>query len=462
MTELNYLTVDCFLYDLVEGFGESEGKIQENCRRFWQRIYKNSLTDEQFAELQARGETLSNYIELLGKQRIEALKYPLDGYYYPVKLGDTYALQIDCSGKLNDADWQQLPQPEKLQEIKQIILEHSRNLPGELGENWLIWGQLPAAVSDSELEAAAKDCYHALQIVSQPNWKRDLKGQGNYRGATFFELTQPDITADGYNRHTHALIFLFSHDQTEEEIKKNIIPQLHPDLIRLFHYRNKILWVYEKSRQLKQTLKKTYATIQQIVDTLSTRSTESHLNLNQLQQDLTNALSISYYYQQYVGYLEEQRNTIEINLKNYNNCLQDIAERDANSQLDCFRNFSHLVEEQYLAQLKSDEQNLGSSSKYLITFIATIQGIIEIEKTKNERTLNNTIALASVGIGTAGIAATIVGDRAEEILKNWQFHQASPTVTFIFAFSFSLIVGLIFAGLTGLILSIKNQKKYSK
>jgi hypothetical protein len=210
-------------------------------------------------------------------------------------------------------------------------------------------------------------------------------------------------------------------------------------------------------------LKKTYATIKKIVDSFSNPPTESRLNLEQLQQGLTKVLSITYSYQQYVGYLEEHCSTIEINLKNYNNCLQNIAEKDTHSQLDCFRNFSHLVEEQYLAQLKSDEQNLGSSSKYLITFITTIQGIIEIEKTKNERTLNNTIALASVGIGTAGIAATIIGDRAEEILKTWQSHQASPTVnptvTFILAFSFSLIVGLIFAGLTGLILFIKNQEK---
>jgi hypothetical protein len=32
--------------------------------------------------------------------------------------------------------------------------------------------------------------------------------------------------------------------------------------------------------------------------------------------------------------------------------------------------------------------------------IATIEGIIEIEKTKNDRTLNHTVAIASVGIGT--------------------------------------------------------------
>lgn len=459
MIELNYLTVDCFLYDLVEGFGESEGKIQENCRRYWQRIYGNSLTDEQFAILQARGETLSNYIELLGKQRIEALKYPLDGYYYPVKLGDTYALQIDCSGKLNDADWEQLPQIKKIPEIKQIILENTHNLPGDLGENWLIWGRLSASVSKSELETVAAECYHSIKLVSQPNWQRDLKGQGNYRGATFFELMQPDVTPDGYNRSNYTLIFLFSHNQTEDEIKKTIIPQLYSDLIRLFHYRNKIFWVYEKSRQTKQTLKKTYASIQKIVDTLSSRSTESYLNLERLQQNLSQALSISYYYQQYVGYLEEQRYTIEINLKNYQSCLQSIADRDSQSKLDCLKNFSDLVKEQYLVQLKSDEQNLGSSSKYLTIFIATIQAIIEIEKTKNERTLNNTIALASVGIGTAGIAATIIGDRAEEILKNWQPHQTSPTVTFIFSFSLSLIIGLVSAGLTSLILFMKNQDK---
>lgn len=108
--ELIFPTLDLFLYDLGEGLGHSKEKIKENRHRFWQRIYNNSLSEEKLASLRAAEQTFSSYIELLDSQRIEKFKHPLDGFYYPVKLGDTYALQIDCSGKKNDPDWEQLSQ----------------------------------------------------------------------------------------------------------------------------------------------------------------------------------------------------------------------------------------------------------------------------------------------------------------------------------------------------------------
>ncbi|HEY9603678.1 MAG TPA: hypothetical protein V6C85_18825, partial [Allocoleopsis sp.] len=279
VTQLIYPTVDLFLYDLCDGLGQSSDEINQKRRRFWQRIYNNSLDQQKLAEFQAKEATFSSYIQLLGTNKIERFKYPLDGYYYPVKLGDTYAVQIDCSGKDNDPDWAQLPQAEQLRQLKEIVLEHKHKLPGEMGEDWLIWGKL--ATPNQDPEATAKECYSALKIVPQPRWQRDCKGQGTFQGATLFELEQPDITPDGFNRNHHILICLFPHDKTDDELKK-IIGRLYRDLIRLFHYRNKVLWVYEQSRQLKTTLKDSSGVVQKLVDCLPQHLSYSPLNLNQL------------------------------------------------------------------------------------------------------------------------------------------------------------------------------------
>ena len=455
-TQLIYPTVDLFLYDLHSGLGQSPEQINHNRRRFWRRIYNNSLSEQELADLQAEEGTFSRYVELLGTKRIEQFQDPLDGYYYPVKLGDTYALQIDCSGKKNDPDWEQLSQPEQLRQIKKIILDLTHQLPSEMGQTWLVWGQL--ATPGQDPEATAKDCYKAIQIVPKPNWKRDCKGQGRFQKATFFEIERPDITPDGLNRNYHVIICLFLHDQTKDEFEKTI-SKLHPHFIRLFHYRNKILWIYEQSRQLKYTLKDSSSAVQTIVDSLSHRITDSYLNLNQLQQDLADALSISHYYETNLGYLLEHHSTIKVNTRNYQNRVQAIAQQDPNSDLAFLERFGEFATEKCLTQLNTDYQTLSAGLKPLENFIKTIQGIIDIEKTKNERTLNKTVAIASVGISTASLAASTFTNQAEGIVKTiFPVPPKQPTpplnlwASFGLSFSLSLVIGLFSAWITWLVL----------
>jgi hypothetical protein len=451
-TQLIYPTVDLFLYDLHDSLGQSSDQIHQNRRRFWQRIYNDSLNDQKLEQLQAKEESFSSYIELLGTHRIERFKHPLDGYYYPVKLGDTYAVQIDCSGKENDPDWAQLSQPEQLQEIKKIVLERTHQIPGEMGEDWLIWGKL--ATPNQDPEATAKDCYSALEIVSKPKWQRDCKGQGTFQGATLFELERPDITPDGYNRNHHILICLFPHDKRDDEVQE-IIGRLYRNLIRLFHYRNKVLWVYEQSRQLHDTLKKSSGIIQKLVDSLPNRLSHSPLNLNQLQQDLATALSISHHYETNLGYLQEQATTIEVNAKNYERRVQAIAQLDPNSDLAFLERFGEFARDKYLSHVQTDYQALSAGLKPLENFIKTIGGIIEIERTKNERTLNRTVAIASVGISTASLAASTLTEQAEGIVKGIfpaPSNQPTPALnywaSFGLAFFLSVFIGVVSAAIT--------------
>ena len=100
MININYLTIDLFLYDLGEGLGEDTTKIKTNRKRFWQRIYPN-ITDEKLEDLQTRENSFSTFIKLFdpNDKFIPFAESDLDGYYYPVKIGDTYGLQIDYSGK---------------------------------------------------------------------------------------------------------------------------------------------------------------------------------------------------------------------------------------------------------------------------------------------------------------------------------------------------------------------------
>lgn len=479
MKHLRYPTVDLFLYDLSNGFGSDNAKVEQSFARFWQRIDRN-LSPKELENRKAVEKTFASYVELLGDQRLERFKHPWDGYYYPVKLGDTYALQVDCAGKTQDQDWDRLPLEEQLRQTKTIILDHINDTPGGIGEDWLIWGQrIDPIASQNEAEVLkeycqlAEACYGAIAIVQKPNWRNELKGHGTFRGTFLFELERPDYIPDGVNRSAHTLICLFPPDQTEGDIQQ-AIGQLYRSLIRLFHYRNKVLWAYEQSRQIKEALKTASKTIQKLTQSLAEHITTSKLDLERLQRDLADALSISHYYETNLGYLKEQAATIEINTENYKKRVQEIqklgAKADRPTDLEFLERFGTFAEESYLAQIETDYQSLSAGLQPLENFIKTVQGITELERTKNDRAFNQTVAIATVeitrtvaiatvGVSTASLAASLFSNQADTLVKTFlpvPDKQPMPSLNawlnFWLPFALSVAIGLMGAGITWVLL----------
>lgn len=445
MSELNYLAIDLFLYDLGEGLGQDSQTVTKNRKRFWQRIYPN-LTDEELEELKAKETQFSTFIKLFNPQK-KFISFPedeLNGYYYPVKIGDTYGVQVDYSGLKNAAQENNLTLSERLPKLKQTIIEHLHNIRGQMGETWLIWGQINEETEENE--KIAQDCYYFSNIVPQKNWKQDLKGQGKINEAYLFELSKPDLNPDGINKTHHVIICLFPSHVSKTNMRKTI-GKLQRNLLQLLSYHHKILWVYEQSRQLKQTLKKISATIQPLIHQLDNALKEPQVNLNNLQTILSQSLSIAYNYQIQLTYLEEQYSSISINLNNYGLIINRLENEQ--SDLELFNQFTVYVQEKYLKQIKSDQQSLQAPVKPLETFINTVEGIINIENTKNERRLNNTIALASVGISTASVAASLLTGNSEKILQTFLTSNSdapptiNPSITFIFSFTLSIMLGLL-------------------
>ncbi|MGF1537772.1 MAG: hypothetical protein ACFB4J_15010 [Elainellaceae cyanobacterium] len=476
MTQVRYPTIDLFLYDLHDSLGASSKELHESRRRFWQRIYNGTLTEAKLSELQATEKTFASYVELLGDRRREPFSPEFDGYYYPVKLGDTYALQVDCSGRKDDPTWESLPLTTKLQQTKDIVLSHTHDTPGDMGQNWLIWGQLTEAEQDPE--AIAQECYEAANIISDANWRYDLKSQGCYKGAKLFELERRDYVPDGINQNHYVLVCLFPHDQTKRDIQKTL-GQLYRNLIRIFYSRNKILWVYEQSRKLKLELKERSSTIKDIVGSLSNYVTAPVLDLKQLQVDLSRALKASHYYETSLSYLQEQVSTIQINTDNYNKRILELAKLDsdkdeqrareklddADGSLAFLQRFGDFAHHNYLSQIQVDYEALSAGLKPLDNFIQAVEGITEIEKAKNERTFNRTVAAASVGISAASLfASTYTGQAAEIVQTLRPFPANTPTpalntwLTFGSAFLFSVIVGVCGAALTWYLLSNRTKR----
>jgi|JFJP01.1.fsa_nt_gi hypothetical protein len=414
---LIYPTVDLFVYDLADGIGQNEEKISQNRQQFWQKIYGDKISASQLETLKQAETETADYIELLvgknNENKLAKFESPFDGYAYPVKLGDTYAAQFDLSGKIEtDKNKKFAPKEiECLEWLKQPIFRV--NPPATIGQSWLVWGQLTADNQDAL--ATAKNCYIKL-LFPNAKWERGLKAEGKFLGADFYELWLPPGDRGKIEQNHHVLICLFPYNggQAIGDISKTVA-KLYVHLMRLFAFRNKVIWAYTQSRQLKADLKDAARTIQDIIKQLQEQVNAPKVDLKKLQQSLVNSLTIFSSYANCISRLEQQENTIKTNLKNYNRRLETIGKEmgiDAN-EFKFMANFSDFAQEKYVWQVKADNRSLSAGLRLLENAIETIEGIIEIERAKSDRTLNVTIGTVGVGIGISGVYASTYASQIE-------------------------------------------------
>ncbi len=427
MTEqIIYPSIDLFLYDLKDGLGEDESRIEQNCQDFCRKVFadsdKNTFQEEYTKFLKSINLDVE-IIELLGKARTREFKSPFDGYYYPLQINDTYALQIDYSGKF-DAKHQRNDNPQNMDDepfgkLKQEINQQLSQQAGTLGQTWLLWGKLPINKTDSEIENIAQKCY--TQVVNNYNWDRDLIGKGKLQSGTIFELWYhpQDLGVNGKEfwdkfRETshHVLIWLFPENISADEMRKQV-QSLYHDFLRLWQYRHKIVWSYYQSRYQKLKLKKEYVEIQPSIkqsSKLTTQFQNNTLKLRDLEKSLTDNLINLSDYTIALNYLENQSRTIQLNLDNYKSRLADIQIKHKGSDLKFLETFSQgdVYARKYQRQVEADLATLTPGLTLLENLNSTIQGIINIEQTKSDRTINTSIAIAGLGLATSQIASSVL------------------------------------------------------
>jgi hypothetical protein len=426
---LIYPTIDLFLYQLAEGLGQSDSDIAENRRNLWEKIYGYKLDEQQLKEFQQREAETSDYIPLLKTDKEKLFPKPQDGFYNPVKIGDTYSLQINCSSdKSEDCEPLDPREINSFQAIKKTIEQKYKTTDIseiKFGQSWFVWAKLTSP--EQKPEIVAKNIYEQLQLFDDLSWEDTLKtdlnlSDQNAFGATFFECWQLPSDRGNLSQNRHLLIALFSpneNNQFYQPINKN-----YHQLTKLFLYRNKIIWVYQRSRHYKANLKEAAKEVQNIVKALPHKINSSvnpnvNVNLGLLQQELAHTLNWMSSYAETLSYLEQQKNTIETNFKNYQRLVTDL-------NLPCLQAFTPIVSEKYLPQISSDLTSLSSGLRLLENSVRTIEGIINIEQAKGDRALNETMRkdsqqqaedalklnqtfiAATAGLATSQVVSTLV------------------------------------------------------
>jgi hypothetical protein len=455
---LIYPTIDLFVYQLAEGLGQSDLEIDENSRNFWKEIYGDKLNDLQLKEFQQREAKTSDYIPLFKTDVEKLFLEPQDGFYNPVKIGDTYALQINCSSdKSEDCEPLDPREINSFQAIQKNIKQKYQ--PSEqkninFGQSWFVWAKLTSP--EQKPEIVAKNIYKQLQLFDDLSWEDTLKtdlnlSDQNAFGATFFECWQLPSDRGDRNQNHHLLISLFLPNENNQFYQT--VNKSYPQLTRLFLSRHKIVWAYQNSRDYKANLKEAAKEVQKRVKDLpnkidSSVNPQKDADLGLLQQELAHTLNLMSGYAETLSYLEEQKNTIEANFKNYQRLVTDL-------NLPCLQAFTPIVSEKYLPQINSDLTSLSSGLRLLENSVRTIEGIINIEQAKgdralnetifkasqeqakDDRALNETILAASAGLATSQVLASI-------IVSHYQPPKDSnPVLYSIGTFSGSIVFGFL-------------------
>jgi hypothetical protein len=452
-TKIVYPTLDLFLYDPREGLGRDSQDIDENRQQFWQRIFHNlheeTASEESpdkplLSQLAEAEKNDSRSVELLGADRVKHFERPLDGYYYPLQIGDTYALQVGCSGVYVDGIRQPnyKPQPvENLEKIQEDILAHINHQSGKMGQTWMMWGQLCDA--DQNPTQLALECYE--QLAPDPNWERDFQAKGQVLGAMVFELWHPPSDwsdSEKFEENYHLLIWLFPHDQPIRAITDRIAG-IYLDLIHLLCDRNKVLWAYSQSRQLAAALQADSRAVQDAirdVSELPEQPTSETSQMNRLREILTDSLAILSRYAKNLGNLETQGREINRSLIRYKKQLSKIEQ---GSNLRFWSEFSELAKAQYLYQIETDRAHFSFGLTVLENLIRTVEGITETYQAQRDRTLNHTIAIASVGLATSAVAASALSSPPPEGRTPLTFQATTVGISLLAGAIASLIIWLI-------------------
>lgn len=457
MAKIIYPTLDLFLYDLRNGAGETLEEIQAN-RDIFQRKLPENVQPILF---QFDNDFEVEYLELLAKPKNKRFEdnregFPVKGYYYPVRLGDTYGLLVDCSVN-NQIDPQS---PESFALLKAEIEEKRlNNQAAKIGQSWMMSAQVPNA-DPTEIENIAKACYKAL--MPDLNWQQDLVGKGYFLEGFIFELSHYRVkisenttsvaSIHNIQENQHVIIVLYPDETAAREAAK-----YYSDWMRLFHYRHKIGWCYGQSRVLKQSLKRYLVTIQNSIK-FFTNTNRKGLQLKEISQQLEQVQSTLSPYSIELTYLDFQIRSIDINLSNYKKRQETISAKAGEAaEISFLQQFSEIAEDKYLLQINKDYDNLKLGLSLLDSSINTLRSRVEVEEAKRDRTFQNAVAIIGIGFSASSLLDSLpqngagYSDPVRYLLVNY-LQVPSPWLNAATGFVYELAVAFVAGGLTWLVI----------
>lgn len=365
---------------------------------------------------------------------------PLMGEIYPVRIHDTYALDLTLRYK-------------KTVEISQLrSLNPTNQIKGSLGQTLLLFAK-PVNVPKSSIQDFVNKCVAALLQETVDNIKPSAVGQ--LFGSPIFEY---DNDAENPTERRHILVWLESHPETLPRIAQG---EAYHALLNLLCCRSKILYAYHQSRKCDQTAQELYSELEGQVNTLATPSQQT---LEEFKEWLKQTPLRILHYGKVLRDIQDHQSAIATNTQNYRSRLEKIEALSLEEDnLGFLQNFLNLSCKQFQNQIEVDLRFLTPAQGLFQQMIDTIRGIVEIEAEeqaqereredkKRDRDLQIYIGVVGAGIGVAGVVASSFQYLIKPDPDNNKILLQPPFISgsihpFTLVVLVSLFCGLVFAGI---------------
>lgn len=444
MHELVYPTLDLFSYDSRNSLGDTEEVLNRKLLRFQRKLpevlHKELCLQESSFEDDYQ-ELLPSYSGRRFDFRDKVENLAIQGYYYPVRLNDAYSLLLDSSV---DNYTDPIPVDECFAQLKSSIEARLNGEQSSIGHTWMLSGWVPENLIHADKEKIARACYKS--IFPKAIWKQDIEGKGTFLGASIFELwhyrsTQKetlstDVSVETLSQNRHVIIIIFPNRLAAEKAA-----DFYDDWLRLFSFRNKILWAYSQSQLAKQIIKDDFMTAQD-----GHRRSQSFDDFRATLSEIRDSLSR---YRENLRRLDLQGCTVDINLGNYKKRLRRIEkETDADTDITLFKEFSDVVENKYLLQIRKDSEIMRLCLRLLEDEIAATRSRLEISKAERDQSFRRMIKY----LGTGWATATVVSETVDfqNIPKGLGTQKLPSEIAFALPLFYTILIAVAVAGLVGI------------
>ena len=365
----------------------------------------------------------------------------------PLQIEDSYALTLNIRRPQNlDNDAVEI---ERLKDFnpQECFLPHY--IDSRLGQTILITAFLDEQEKQQDLKSLqnkADECVCAFIHAASKSKCPTCYEAAELFGSPIFEYRiSNEDTTDAY-----ILVWFFF----EEATSKKFI-QRYVDFIGLFLYRHKINTAYKTSRQEHDLVYKQIIEIENFLGQFKQKygiNTEDHKHgiladpdLTELKITLKKLFTIALGYSQEIRNLEFCRNTIKINTRNYKEKVKNI-QKLSEEDTSFLKSFAEKKSEVFQEQIEADLGYFVHGSNLLDKAIASIRGMVEIDQAERDRSLERTIQVVGVGLGTGSLVGSATGhiDKVYAPPGSPSF----PLHPFFSSLLYSLVTALVFGGLT--------------
>lgn len=397
----------------------------------------------------------------------------ITGLVFAYRLYDSYSLTINL----------RRPEAENNQKTADIPITFWQNLNTEkflfspdfvkssLGQTLLLTAFLPKANQNQSAKSLQNFAHNCLQQImpSEEIQRPHLHKLGELFGSPIFEFGGQVLDANvagESDRQPHILIYLF-----RDQIASSKFEDSYWQFINLFYYRNKVVSAYQETRTIYRKIYKTYTELEKEVKSFQQELSKSgdHLSLSEAQLEnlkivLKHLVALDLEYGRLLRNYKHCRNTIAINTRNYQVTLaeifQNLQKTDYHlkrSELDFFQEFSDRTSPYYQSRIDDEVNYFIEGSTLADKAVASIRGLVEIEQTQRDRTMQaqnekfqNQFQIIGVGIAVGAIASsssTLIFQQ-EPITFPWQSNHADYPHPFILSFLLSFVFAVLASLLT--------------